>query len=89
MPTPALEQVLKERVGGLVGVDLELVEQEIRRELDSPVELIQEMGGYVAGAGGKRLRPILLLMAARLAGTAATLGSIPKRGWVSSCCRTS
>jgi len=68
VPTPALEQVLKERVGGLVGVDLELVEQEIRRELDSPVELIQEMGGYVAGAGGKRLRPILLLLAARLAG---------------------
>ncbi|OGL12256.1 MAG: hypothetical protein A3F92_15965 [Candidatus Rokubacteria bacterium RIFCSPLOWO2_12_FULL_71_22] len=59
---------MKERVGGLVGVDLELVEQEIRRELNSPVELIQEMGGYVAGAGGKRLRPILLLLAARLAG---------------------
>ncbi len=30
--------------------------------------LIQEMGGYIAGAGGKRLRPILLLLAARLAG---------------------
>src|SRR5262245_41153359 len=26
------------------------------------------MGGYIAGAGGKRLRPILLLLAARLAG---------------------
>ena len=68
MPTPTLEKVLKERVAVLVGVDLELVEDEIRRELDSPVELIQEMGGYVAGAGGKRLRPILLLLAARLAG---------------------
>jgi len=68
VPTPTLEKVLKERVAGLVGVDLELVEDEIRRELDSPVELIQEMGGYVAGAGGKRLRPILLLLAARLAG---------------------
>ena len=68
MPTPTLEKVLKERVAGLVGVDLELVEDEIRRELASPVELIQEMGGYVAGAGGKRLRPILLLLAARLAG---------------------
>ena len=30
--------------------------------------LIQEMGGYIAGAGGKRLRPMLLLLAARLAG---------------------
>ncbi len=68
MPTPTLEQVLKERVAGLVGEDLEAVEREIRRELDSPVPLIREMGGYIAGAGGKRLRPILLLLAARLAG---------------------
>jgi octaprenyl-diphosphate synthase len=66
--TPILERVLKERVTGLVGADLELVEAEIRRELGSPVALIQEMGGYIAGAGGKRLRPILLLLSARLAG---------------------
>jgi len=68
--TPTLERVLKERVAGLVGADLERVEAEIRRELDSPVPLIQEMGGYIAGAGGKRLRPMLLLLAARLAGYA-------------------
>jgi octaprenyl-diphosphate synthase len=68
--TPTLERVLKERVTGLVGADLERVEAEIRRELDSPVALIQEMGGYIAGAGGKRLRPMLLLLAARLSGYA-------------------
>ncbi|MBI4638872.1 MAG: polyprenyl synthetase family protein [Candidatus Rokubacteria bacterium] len=68
MPPLTLEQVLKERVTALVGEDLESVEVEIRRELDSPVALIQEMGGYIASAGGKRLRPMLLLLAARLAG---------------------
>jgi octaprenyl-diphosphate synthase len=68
VPTPALEQILKERVALLVGEDLRAVEEEIRRELDSPVALIQEMGEYIAGAGGKRLRPMLLLLAARLAG---------------------
>ena len=68
MPTPTLEQVLKERVTSLVGDDLAAVEAAIRREIVSPVPLIQEMGGYIAGAGGKRLRPILLLLAARLAG---------------------
>ena len=68
MATPALEGLLKERVSALVGADLDAVEIEIRRELDSPVTLIQEMGGYIAGAGGKRLRPLLLLLAARLAG---------------------
>ena len=68
MSAPTLEQVLKERVAALVGDDLAAVEAEIRREIASPVALIQEMGGYIAGAGGKRLRPILLLLAARLAG---------------------
>jgi octaprenyl-diphosphate synthase len=72
--TPTLERVLKERVTGLVGADLERVEAEIRRELDSPVALIQEMGGYIAGAGGKRLRPMLLLLAARLAGYSGLRG---------------
>ena len=66
--TRSLEQVLKERVWALVGADLDDVEAEIRRELTSPVPLIQEMAGYIATAGGKRLRPMLLLLAARLAG---------------------
>jgi octaprenyl-diphosphate synthase len=64
----SLEQLLKERVARLVGADLDAVEEEIRREIAAPVELIREMGGYIAGAGGKRLRPMLLLLASRLAG---------------------
>jgi octaprenyl-diphosphate synthase len=68
VPTPAFEQILKERVTGLVGDDLQAVEREIRQELDSPVALIQEMGGYIARGGGKRLGPRLLLLAAGLAG---------------------
>ncbi len=68
MPTPTLERLLKERVSALVGEELQAVEQEIGRQLDSPVELIQEMGEYIAGAGGKRLRPMLLLLAARVSG---------------------
>ena len=66
--TATLEAQLKERVGQLVGPELRAIEDEIARELDSPVALIQEMGGYIAGAGGKRLRPILLLLAASLCG---------------------
>jgi octaprenyl-diphosphate synthase len=68
VPTRSLEQALKERVRALVGEDLVAVEEEIRRELESPVGLIREMGGYIASAGGKRLRPMLLLLASRLAG---------------------
>ncbi|MBI4592610.1 MAG: polyprenyl synthetase family protein [Candidatus Rokubacteria bacterium] len=80
MPTPTIEQLLKERAAVLVGEDLVAVELEIRRQLGSPVPLIQDMGGYIAGAGGKRLRPLLLLLAARLAGyrgpRAVRLGSV-------------
>ena len=68
MPTPTLERLLKERVSALVGDELRAVEEEIGRQLDSPVTLIQEMGEYIAGAGGKRLRPMLLLLAARVSG---------------------
>jgi octaprenyl-diphosphate synthase len=68
VPTPTLERLLKERVSALVGEELQAVEAEIGRQLDSPVGLIQEMGEYIAGAGGKRLRPMLLLLASRVSG---------------------
>ncbi|MGH6689841.1 MAG: polyprenyl synthetase family protein [Gammaproteobacteria bacterium] len=68
MATPTLERLLKERVSALVGDELQAVEREIAQQLDSSVVLIQEMGEYIAGAGGKRLRPMLLLLAARVSG---------------------
>jgi octaprenyl-diphosphate synthase len=66
-PTP-LEALLKERVTHAVGPEMQAVEEAIGAEIASPVHLIHEMGDFIAGAGGKRLRPILLLMAGRLAG---------------------
>jgi octaprenyl-diphosphate synthase len=67
-PPTALETLLKERVALMIGGELAAIEAEISHEIHSPVDLIREMGEFIAGAGGKRLRPILLLMAARLAG---------------------
>jgi octaprenyl-diphosphate synthase len=67
-PATVLETLLRERVALHIGGDLAAVEREIANEIGSPVSLIREMGEFIAGAGGKRLRPILLLMAARLAG---------------------
>jgi octaprenyl-diphosphate synthase len=64
----ALEALLKERVALAIGSEMRAVEEAIAAEIDSTVPLIHEMGEFIAGAGGKRLRPILLLMAARLAG---------------------
>jgi octaprenyl-diphosphate synthase len=50
--------------------DLDRVEQEFERRIQSRVALIPEMGKYIQRSGGKRVRPAVLLMAARLSGYA-------------------
>jgi len=63
----ALEGTLRERVGRLIGDELRACEAGITRELASlPVLLLREISEHVARAGGKRLRPILVLLGARL-----------------------
>lgn len=51
-----------------IRADLEAVEQEFLRHVESRVELIPQIGRYIQMSGGKRVRPAVLLMAARLAG---------------------
>jgi len=48
--------------------DLEAVEHEFVRHIQSRVALIPEMGRYLQNSGGKRVRPAVLLMASRLSG---------------------
>ena len=54
----------------LVSADLELVEREISLESVAPVDVITAIGHYLQGNGGKRLRPMLLLLSAKLFGNA-------------------
>jgi octaprenyl-diphosphate synthase len=48
--------------------DLEGVEREFARHVQSQVALIPAMGKYIQSSGGKRIRPAVLLMAARMSG---------------------
>ena len=48
--------------------DLEKVDREFGRHVESQVALIPTIGKYIQTSGGKRIRPAVLLMAARLAG---------------------
>ena len=48
--------------------DMQRVDQLIRQRLDSEVALIREIGAYIVSAGGKRLRPALVLLSARALG---------------------
>jgi octaprenyl-diphosphate synthase len=50
--------------------DLERVEQEFLRHVESRVQVIPQIGRYLQTSGGKRIRPALLLMASRLGGYA-------------------
>ena len=50
-----------------IHADLQAVEQEYVRQVESRVELIPQIGKYIQRSGGKRIRPALLLMASRLA----------------------
>ncbi len=49
----------------LVADDLEQVNDLIQRSLRSEVVLINQLGHYIINSGGKRLRPILVLLVAR------------------------
>jgi len=51
-----------------VRADLEAVEREFERQMQSKVGVIPEIGRYIQKSGGKRVRPAVLLMAARLCG---------------------
>jgi len=52
----------------LVASDLIAVDAEIRRQLESDVALVNQVGDYIVAGGGKRLRPLLVVLAARATG---------------------
>ena len=52
----------------LVADKLKSVEEECRRNFRSEVGAIDELGSYLAEAGGKRVRPVLLLLSAQMCG---------------------
>ncbi|MBI0432747.1 polyprenyl synthetase family protein [Roseomonas sp. KE0001] len=53
---------------GLVGEDLQACNRLIVERMQSPVHLIPQLAAHLIAAGGKRLRPLLTLAAARLCG---------------------
>lgn len=59
-----------ETLQSLLADDLEAVERLLVARAASPVAMIPDMSGYIVGAGGKRLRPMVTLAAAHVAGGA-------------------
>jgi octaprenyl-diphosphate synthase len=70
-PTPSAASSPKQDFAGikrLVEAEMAEVNQLIVRELSSDVVLINQIGNYIVASGGKRLRPMLLLLVAKALG---------------------
>ncbi|MGI9246354.1 MAG: polyprenyl synthetase family protein, partial [Steroidobacteraceae bacterium] len=59
-----------EEIRALVNDDLRRVDQTIVDRLASDVVLVNQVSQYIIGAGGKRLRPLSVVLAARACGYA-------------------
>ena len=53
-----------ENLRQLLAADMKIVDAVIRQRLHSDVALIEQVAEYIIGAGGKRMRPMLVLLAA-------------------------
>jgi len=52
--------------------ELEGVEDQVRKNLDSSVTLVNTVAAHILSSGGKRIRPLLLILSARTCGYAGT-----------------
>jgi octaprenyl-diphosphate synthase len=57
-----------ESIRSLIAEDMAAVDALIRRRLDSDVVLVRQVAEYIIQSGGKRLRPALVVLAARACG---------------------
>ena len=66
-PAPGSAAAL-EAIRDLVRADLAAVDESIRNGLKSVVPLVDEIAEHIIGGGGKRLRPLLVVLAGRACG---------------------
>lgn len=64
--TPLTHRELKDKILSKVGGDLADIEQALRENLNPHLDLVSEIAGHLLFSGGKRLRPLLMLLSSRL-----------------------
>jgi octaprenyl-diphosphate synthase len=62
---------LAERLRCNLAAEFALLDEKLRTSLDSDVALVRSISEYIVSGGGKRLRPLLVFLAARALGTDA------------------
>src|SRR5579872_4716249 len=63
-----------ERAVALVDAELRLVESRLAERMESPIGPIPRVGAHLLDAAGKRLRPLLAVLAARATGVSIDMG---------------
>ncbi len=59
---------LKQKILAAVKNDLDDIEKALADNLDSYLDLVSEVAGHILFSGGKRLRPLLMVLSARICG---------------------
>ena len=62
------EKSFIEKIRSLVESDWQEINQEIRLQLDTDVGLISNISNYIINSGGKRLRPLMVVLATKACG---------------------
>ena len=57
-----------EEIRSIVSKEWSLLDQEIEKQLSSDIELINNISQYIVNSGGKRIRPLIVLLSARACG---------------------
>lgn len=52
----------------MIKKEVDSIEEELIKNLDSDVEMVNEVASYVFESGGKRLRPVFMVLSSKLAG---------------------
>ena len=63
-----------DEIVALVADEMQVVEARLAERMESPIGSIPQVGAHLLGAGGKRLRPLLAVLAARAAQVPLDLG---------------
>jgi octaprenyl-diphosphate synthase len=59
---------LKQRILDRIQPDLALIEEELTRNLEPHIPLVSHVAKYIMLSGGKRIRPVLMILSARICG---------------------
>jgi len=63
-----VKKQMKQKIMSAVANDLEKIEKSLKDNLDPYLELVRTIAGHILFSGGKRLRPLLMILCARMCG---------------------